>query len=115
MPLDIGRYKASSADGGPRADQIEAIGIDEAGGLWVKPAALKFPYIYREATEVGWDANRLCLTSPKPRVRSHTQWFEQILRAAREQGAILTIATSTSWVNIDEHLKQAIIERGTPT
>jgi len=50
-----------------QTDLIEAVGIDESGSLWVKPATATFPYIYREAMEVHRDAERACLYSPKPR------------------------------------------------
>ncbi|MBE9555818.1 MAG: hypothetical protein IMF08_03090 [Proteobacteria bacterium] len=53
-----------------RIDQIEAVGIDGNGSLWVKLAASTFPYIYREAMEVQWDADRLCLFSQRPRQRT---------------------------------------------
>jgi len=107
LPLDIGRHNASSHV----PDEIEAIGIDEAGGLWIKPATKKLPHIYREAMEVGWDNNRLCLTSPNPRAWSYVQWFEQIVKAARQQGVTLTLVASTSWVNVDEGLQLEIITR----
>lgn len=115
MPLHLGRYGASPdvPGGGTQVDEIEAIGIDEAGGLWIRPATKQLPYIYREGAEVGWDASLLRLTSPKPRVWSHVQWFEQIVKAARGQGVALTLVASTSWVNLDENLQQAIIARAT--
>jgi hypothetical protein len=59
-----------------QTDTIEAIGIDESGSLWVKPAVATFPHIYREAMEVYWDAERLCLYSPEPREWSYAAWFK---------------------------------------
>lgn len=50
-----------------RTDTIVAVGIDEDGSLWVRPATATFPYIYREAMGVHWDAGRRRLFSPKPR------------------------------------------------
>ena len=38
-------------------DEIEAVGIDHAESLWVKPSTASFPLIYREAMQVQWDAN----------------------------------------------------------
>ena len=91
-----------------QTDTIEAVGIDEQGSLWVKPATATFPYIYREAMEVHWDAKRLCLYSPKPREWSYIAWFKHIKAAAREQGIELKLGKTTSWSRIDSELQQAI-------
>lgn len=90
-----------------QSDLIEAVGIDESGSLWVKPATATFPYIYREAMEVHWDAERACLYSPKPREWPYTAWFRQIRDAAREQGYDLTLTPATTWNGIDPELRQA--------
>jgi hypothetical protein len=91
-----------------RTDAIEAVGVEDDGSLWVKPATTTFPYIYREAMEVHWDAKRLRLYSPKPREWSYVDWFRQIRNAAREQGVRLTLEQTTSWLNVDADLQQAI-------
>jgi hypothetical protein len=91
-----------------RSDAVEAIGIDERGSLWVKPATAAFPYIYREAMEVHWDVKRSCLYSPVPRKWSYLDWFRQIKAAAREQGVELEVSQATSWVEVDPALRQAI-------
>ena len=90
-------------------DQIEAVGIDGNGSLWVKPTATKFPYIYREAMEVSCDPDRRCLFSPKPREWSYLDWFRQIKNAAREQGVDLQLAPATCWHNIDAVLRHEIV------
>jgi hypothetical protein len=97
-----------------RTDSIEAIGIDEGGSLWVKPAAATFPFIYRESMDVHWDADRLRLYSPKPREWSYVVWFRQIRNAAREQGVELELGQNTSWSGIDPELQQAIANSATP-
>jgi hypothetical protein len=79
-----------------RIDVIEAIGVDERGSLWVKPATASFPFVYREAMEVRWDDNRGCLCGPMPREWSYLKWFRQIREAAHRQGTDLTIAATTS-------------------
>lgn len=84
-----------------RTDPIEAVGIDEGGSLWVKPAAATFPLIYREAMEVHWDAERRRLYSPKPREWSYAAWFKQITDAAREQGVELQLGPATTWTGVD--------------
>jgi hypothetical protein len=93
-----------------RADTIAAVGIDDGGSLWVKPATATFPYIYREAMEVHWDAERLRLYSPKPREWSYVRWFKQIRDAAREQGVQLEVGRTTSWAGIDPELWQAMTD-----
>jgi hypothetical protein len=91
-----------------RTDTIEAVGIDEGGSLWVKPSTATFPYIYREAMEVHWNAERYCLYSPKPREWSYTAWFSQIVCAAHYQGVNLKLAQTTLWSGITPELQQAI-------
>ena len=95
-----------------RTDTIEAVGIDEGGSLWVKPAMATFPYIYREAMAVHWDAGRLRLYGPKPREWSYAAWFEQIRDAARQQGVELELGQTTSWTGIGPELQQAITSSG---
>lgn len=90
-----------------QTDVIEAVGIDEGGSLWVRPATATFPYIYREAMEVHWDAERACLYSPKPREWPYTAWFRHIRDAAREQGVDLKLDPATAWVGVDPELRHA--------
>jgi len=91
-----------------RVDQISSIGIDDQDSLWVKPSTSAFPYIYREAVEVKWDPERLCLFGPKPREWSHLDWFKRIKAAAREQGVELITAPTTQWSNIGSQLRHSI-------
>jgi hypothetical protein len=93
-----------------RSDPIEAVGIDEGGSLWVKPAEATFPLIYREAMEVHWDAERLRLYSPKAREWSYCAWFKQIKAAAREQGVDLQLGQATTWSGIDPELRRAMAD-----
>lgn len=90
-----------------RTDVIEAVGIDESGSLWLKRATETFPYVYREAMEVRWDAKRACLYSPKPREWTYTAWFSHIRDAARWQGVDLQLDPTTTWTGIDPELRQA--------
>jgi hypothetical protein len=93
-----------------KTDKIEAIGIDEVGSLWVKPATATFPYIHRETMQVYWDAGLLRLYSPKPVEWSYADWFRQIRDAAREQGVELEVGPTTAWSGIVPELR-AIISR----
>ena len=76
----------------------------------VKPATATFPYIYREAMAVHWDAERLRLYGPKPRDWSYVRWFKQIGDAAREQGVQLELRHTTLWTGVDPELRQAMTE-----
>ena len=89
-------------------DQIKEIGIDDKGRLYVKPLSKKFPYIYREAMEVHWDADGNFLYSPKPREWRYLDWFKQIIDAAKKQSCDLIPIESTIWVNIPDSLKAEI-------
>jgi hypothetical protein len=92
----------------PDHDLIEAVGINEAGSLWVKPATATLPYIYREAAEVHWDVSHRYLYSPRPRDWSYGQWYRHIIDIAASQGVHLRPSTATRWVNIDPVLQQEI-------
>ena len=91
-----------------RTDTIVAVGIDEDGSLWVRPATAIFPYIYREAMGVHWDAERRRLYSPKPREWSYARWFKQIRDAAGAQGVDLALRATTSWTGVDPVVRQAL-------
>ena len=90
------------------SDVIAEIGIDQAGRLYVKPATKKFPYIYREAMEVNWDAAAGALYSPVPREWSLQDWYHQIVKAAAEQACDLTITAGTRWINVPASLQSKI-------
>ena len=89
-------------------DLIEEVGIDPGGRLYVKPFSASFPYIYREAMDVHWDATGGFLHSPVPRERTYFDWFKQILAAAKEQSCELRLSGSTRWKNIPPSLRGEI-------
>ncbi|MBT1445691.1 hypothetical protein KJI95_14345 [Shewanella sp. JM162201] len=90
-------------------DRIEEIGIDEEERLYVKPSNATFPMIYREAMEVHWNSERCYLYGAKPRKWGYLEWFQQIIRAASEQGCKLKVTQSVSWVNVPGELQKQII------
>jgi len=92
-------------------DKLAEIGIDKENRLYLKPFSVKFPYIYREAMEVHWDGKNCVLYSPKPKEWSYLDWFNQIMRAAKEQSCCLEITTETRWANIPDSLKTEILEQ----
>lgn len=95
-----------------RTDTIQEVGIDQKGSLWVKPTTATFPYIYREAMEVHWDADRRCLYGPTPREASYLTWFKQIVCGAQYQGVELELKPETRWSGIDDELRHAIVAEG---
>lgn len=97
-------------------DAIAEIGIDAQGRLYVSPLTKTFPYIYREAMEVYWDATGRYLHAPPPprAQRGVIWWFRQILAAAKEQGCELQIEPETKWKNISHELKEEISSLGEP-
>lgn len=90
-------------------DRIEEIGIDEEERLYVKPSNATFPLIYREAIEVRWNNERCYLYGAKPRKWDYLEWFQQIIRAASEQGCKLKVTQNVSWVNVPSKLQKQII------
>ena len=79
-------------------------------GIYLKPASLKFPYMYREAMEVHWDEQGHYLYSPKPTKWTYLDWYKQIQAAAKEQSGNLLITKETAWVNISKELKLEILQ-----
>lgn len=97
-------------------DSISKVWIDDLGRVCVSPDRQKLPYIYREAMEVGWDAERNCLIAPPDpaRVKLATAdwWFHRILLAAREQGIYLRFAHDTATENIPPESRPRICRLG---
>ncbi|WP_316787692.1 hypothetical protein [Pedobacter frigoris] len=56
-----------------KSDSITEIGIDSKERLYIIPENEQFTMIWRSASEVHWDENRLRLYSPKPREWSYYQ------------------------------------------
>jgi hypothetical protein len=93
-------------------DAISEIGIDDKDRLYVMPLTKTFPYIYREAMEVGWDDEGRYLfapTSPRAQLATPIWWFQRILGAAKEQACELRIKPETKWHNIPVELKNEIV------
>lgn len=90
-------------------DLIEEIGIDEEQRLYLKPATETFPMIYREAMEVHWNSERGYLYGAKPRKWGYIEWYQQIIKAAMEQGCKLVVSPGVSWVNVPGELQAQII------
>ena len=90
-------------------DGVASIAIDSQGRLCIVPVSATFPYIYREAMEVGWDANGKFLYSPVPRQWSYGRWFQQIIASTKEQGCELVLSGTTTWENIPDAVRQEIM------
>jgi hypothetical protein len=88
-----------------KADPIAEVGIDAQERLYVRPASVRFPQIYREARDVHWNAASSRLHSPKPREWSYARWFRHIIDVATAYGQPLCLAPATVWVNIPDQMK----------
>lgn len=90
-------------------DEIAEVRIDGGGKLLVRPQLGTFPYIYRAAMEVQWDADNSALYSPTPREWSYLRWFQQIVAAvAGEYGVRLVVTPQTTWTNVPAALRTEI-------
>lgn len=94
-------------------DQIIEVGIDSKERLYVKPAKMKSPYMYREAVEVNWSESNSCLYSPKPRSWTYLEWYIHILGAAKLQACELHLTDKTIWNNVSTQLKNEILNSAT--
>ncbi|WP_390902358.1 hypothetical protein [Sphingomonas bisphenolicum] len=54
-------------------EEIEEVGIDAEGRIYVRPAQTNFNRIYRAAMEVHWDESQRRLYSPVPCKLTHGQ------------------------------------------
>lgn len=93
-------------------DRINEIGIDERGRLYVTPRSHEFPFIYREAMEIGWDDLGKFLHAPPPprsELWPSVRWFQQIVAAAKTQDCDLFISPETTWRNIPDNVRQVIM------
>jgi len=90
-------------------DIIQEIGIDTEERLYVKPSHETFPMIYREAMEVHWSSEHCYLYGAKSRKWGYLEWFQQIIRAASEQGCKLVVPQNVSWVNVPGDLQKQIM------
>ena len=92
-------------------DNISAIGINEAGQLFIKPEKESFVLIWRSAAEVHWNDKEEYLFSPKPREWSYLDWYKHIIGVVKDEyGCKLIMTSNTNWLNIPDDLKQQIIE-----
>jgi hypothetical protein len=90
-------------------DLIDEIGIDNKGRLYVRPRQCSFEFIYREAMEVHWNEDKGRLYGPPPRRWSYLQWYNQIIKAAHEQGVNLRLHAETTWSDVPGDLKDEIL------
>ena len=95
-------------------DEIVEVGIDDQERLYVRPRATCFDFIYREAMEIHWDAERKVLFAPKPREWTYLQWFNQIIAAAAggEHRTRLRLTPTTAWSKVPETLRSAVSKAG---
>jgi hypothetical protein len=96
-----------------KTDKIIEVGLDDSGCLYVQPQSTTFPYIYLEAMDVHWDDKRRVLRSPRQRALldfTLPRWFQQILKAAKEQDCALVLTDKTKWFAVPDAQKKLILE-----
>jgi len=91
-----------------KSDFIKEIKIDKLGRLCIFPTKEQFSLVWRTATEVQWDEREKFLFSPKPREWTYFEWFNQILKTAKDCGCKLLITNETVWINVPDLIKQQI-------
>jgi hypothetical protein len=90
-------------------EKIIEVGIDEKGRLYIKPETKTFEFIWRDASEVGWDDKEKVLYSPKPKEWTYYDWYRQIIMGTNgEYGCQLVLTDKTQWTNIPSELKNQI-------
>ena len=96
-------------------EKIAEIGIDEIGGVYLKPSSRNFDYIYRAAMQIYWDRAKRRLFSPAAGSErgklSQTRWLQQILDAAADEyGVTLVYSNDTIWLGISDTIKSEMLE-----
>ena len=92
--------------------QIEEIGLDEQGYLFVRPSAAsanEFSYIWRDASGIRWNAQLLAFFAAEPGRWAVSDLYKQIVAAAyREYGVQLRATPSTVWSRIPADQRTSI-------
>lgn len=94
-----------------RTIEVAEMSIDEDGRLLITPRQAEdiFPYVYRAAAEIRWDADQACFATPKPREWTYLQWFQHARVAVRSEfGRDLALDDRTTWTNISDDLRAEI-------
>ena len=93
-----------------REEPIAEVGINNDGGLYVRPARrLDFEHVYRAGMGVYWRPSDGALYGPPPREWSYADWFRQILSALTcEYGVALKLTKTTSWVGLPDDARRSI-------
>jgi hypothetical protein len=91
-------------------DEVAEIGLDGESGLYVRTTSNEYPYIYRMASGVRWDAGRRCITIRVDSRLPCADWFRLIWQgAAQEYGVRLQLGEATEWTNVELADRQAIV------
>jgi hypothetical protein len=92
-------------------DDIATIGINEQGQLYIKPCIKQFTLIWRSATQVHWNDTQSYRYSPKPIEWSYLDWYKHIVTVIADECNIkLIVIEDTLWNNVNDELKEQIIE-----
>ena len=91
--------------------EIEKVDIDDVDGLRVRPRNESFPYIYRDASGIRWNAEHFALVASEPSDWEVHELFQQILFAVRnEYGANLYVSHETDFADGLEEQRNTLIE-----
>jgi Integron Cassette Protein Hfx_Cass5 len=95
-----------------RVMQIEEIGLDDQGYLFVRPwaaSADEFAYIYRAAMGIRWNSRLRVLHAYEPARWAATDLYKQIIAAVcGEYGIQLQLTHTTVWSGLPEDVRKSI-------
>ena len=91
-------------------EEIKKIWIDKSNRLCIQPQKVTFEMIYRSAMGVYWDVSEHYLYPLSVGSWQPIKWYYHIVDAVKnEYNYQLYITSNTQWENINESLKQSII------
>jgi hypothetical protein len=92
--------------------QIEEIGLDDQGHLFVRPSAAsadEFAYIYRAAMGIRWNSRLRVLYAYEPARWAATDLYRQVIAAVlNEYGIQLQATPRTVWSRIPADVRKTI-------
>ena len=92
--------------------QIQQVELDERDSLVVVPEKTNsenFQFIWRDASGVRWDEDRLCFYAWEPEKWEKANFFRQVVLAVKnELGIKLQINRNTKWTNVPIEIREQI-------
>lgn len=98
---------------GTKVDVIEKIGIDENNRLYIKPTMDKFPLMHRIDMRIHCNSSEQRLLATEPEGLTYLDSYQHIIHGVKkEYNCILRLTDATIWENIDDELKEQILNMG---